>query len=172
MPLVFNDDQAAKLIELLGLPDDTNVVPEGAKPDEAMVAIADTILEVVADLAKNERDSKGEKKPSEIAAAAGRLGMTVIDTDSLTKLHADADEGRQIKAAAARAKVESNVDDAIRHGKITPARRDHWVNLITADPGMADVLASVPNETAVPLNEIGHSAGESDDLTDTPAWFR
>ena len=59
-------------------------------------------------------------------------------------------------------KVEATVDAAIDEGKITPGRRKHWVSLITADSRMADVLASIPDETAVPLSEIGHSAAESD----------
>ncbi|MGV9827296.1 phage protease [Gordonia sp. NPDC003429] len=158
MALTLTDAQTTTLLELLGLPIDTTDI--------------DAILAVIDDLAKAEKSGDGaDTKPSEIAAAAGRLGLTVIDADTLTQLHADADEGRQIKAAAARAKVETAVDHAIQHGKITPARRAHWVNLITADPGMADVLAGVPNETAAPMNEIGHGH-ETDDLTDTPAWFR
>jgi hypothetical protein len=31
------------------------------------------------------------------------------------------------------------------------SRRKHGVSLIAAEPGMADVLAAVPDETAVPL---------------------
>ena len=98
-----------------------------------------------------------------------KVGST--DSDSLAALRTEAAEGRQVKAAAAKAKIDGQVNDAIRAGKITPARRDHWVTLITADPGMADVLASVPDETAVPRTEIGHSA-DTDDLTDAATWFR
>ncbi|WP_264034220.1 hypothetical protein [Mycobacterium interjectum] len=39
---------------------------------------------------------------------------------------------------------------------------------------MHDVLASIPNETAIPMSEIGHSAAESDtQLTPdgVPQWF-
>jgi hypothetical protein len=45
---------------------------------------------------------------------------------------------------------------------------DRRVTLIKARPGMAEVLASVPNETAVPMTEIGHSV---DPAADKPAWF-
>jgi hypothetical protein len=83
-------------------------------------------------------------------------------------------EGRQIKAAAEQAKTAAAVDDAIRKGKITAGRRKHWVSLIAADPGMADVLASVPDETAVPLSEIGHGVDSEDSsaLAQTAEWFR
>lgn len=157
MTLTFTDEQVARLLELLGLPADTTDVA--------------TVLATVEDLAAAE--SAGGGKPSEIAAAAGRLGLTVVDADTLTALHAAADEGRHIQAAAARAEIEGTVTDAIGKGKITPGRRKHWINLITADPAMADVLASVPNETAMPLTEIGYSKSlEGDDLTGTPTWFR
>ncbi|WP_369815635.1 hypothetical protein [Mycobacterium sp. 852002-40037_SCH5390672] len=56
-------------------------------------------------------------------------------------------------------------------GKITAARKKHWQMLIEADPGMAEVLASVPNETAVPMTELGHSLEPVDAGADKPAWF-
>lgn len=153
---VFTPEQSAKLLDLLGLPPDT--------------ADAELILATVADLVSQ---AAGEHKPSEVAAAAKRSGLDVIDTDSLAALRRDATEGRQLKAAAVQQRVEASVDDAIGRGKITPARRKHWVTLIGADPGMADVLASVPNETAAPLTEIGHGVGsESDELAARADWFR
>jgi hypothetical protein len=46
------------------------------------------------------------------------------------------------------------------------------VSLIQADPGVADVLASVPDNT-VPITEIGHGVGALDgDLAQTAEWFR
>ena len=84
-------------------------------------------------------------------------------------LRRDAAEGRKLAAAAALAKVEAAVDDAINNGKITPARRKHWVTLIEADPEMANVLAAVPNETGVPLTEIGHSTEA--ELAEASRWF-
>jgi hypothetical protein len=107
-----------------------------------------------------------------VAAAAKHNGMEVLDSDTAAALHRDAAEGRRIAASAARAKVEASVDDAIGKGKITPARRKHWVSLIEADPGMEQVLAAVPNETAVPMSEVGHSAdGGTGDLADAGEWF-
>lgn len=156
MTITFNDEQQARLFELLGLPADT-------KPEDI-----DAILTVVDDLAKQAADGA---KPSEIAAAAKRIGLDTIDAASLEALHRDATEGRTIKAAAVKQKIEQSVDDAIGKGKITAARRKHWVDLITADPGMGEVLASVPNETAVPLSELGHST-ETGDTTEEADWFR
>jgi hypothetical protein len=155
-PLTFTPEQSAQLLELLGLPADTTD--------------ADLIVATVADLAAQAAGS--EQKPSDVAAAAKRQGLEVIDADTLTALRAEATEGRQIKAAAAKQKIEDTVTAAIAKGKITVARRKHWVDLIAADPGMSDVLASVPDETAVPLTQIGHSIGDESGQPETPEeWF-
>ena len=36
------------------------------------------------------------------------------------------------------------------------------MKLAAADPGMLEVLASVPDETAVPMTELGHSIEPAD----------
>ena len=155
MALMFDDDQAAALLAALGLPDDTTDV--------------DTILATVTD-AVGEQD---EPKPSAVAAAAKRIGFDVIESASLESLRREATEGRQLKAATERQGIETTVDAAIGKGKIAASRRTHWITLIGADPGMADVLASTPDETAVPLSEIGHSVvGESSEMAETAEWFR
>jgi hypothetical protein len=154
MALTFNDEQAAALIEALALPAETD--------DIAL------ILATVADLAAQAAGMNPEK-PSTVAAAARKAGLEVVDTDTLATLRHDAAEGRKIAAAAAQQKIEATVEDAISKGKITPARRKHWVTLILADPGMGEVLASVPNETAVPMTEIGHSL--EPELAESSAWF-
>lgn len=160
MTTTFTDEQSAKLLELLGLPADTDT------------ADVDAILAVVEDLAKQANEAAAAK-PSDVAAAAKRIGLEAIDADSIAALRADAAEGRQLKVAAAKEKIETTVAAAISKGKITPARRTHWVNLITADPGMADVLASVPDETAAPMTEIGHGqTGDDNYTTEAATWFR
>lgn len=154
MELTFDDTQAAALLEALGLPADTDDI--------------DLIVATAVDLA-TQVEALDPAKPSTVAAAAARNGMEVIDKDTADALRRDAQEGRKIAAAAARAKVEAAVDDAVNKGKITPARRKHWVSLIEADPAMADVLAAVPDETAVPLTELGHST--EPDLAESVQWF-
>lgn len=158
MALTLNDDQEADLLKLLGL-------PEAAPGDTDAGLVIDTIVDLAAQV-----EALDPAKPSTVAAAAKRNGMEVIDTATADALRRDAAEGRKIAAAAARAKVESAVDDAIDKGKIMASRRKHWVTLIEADPGMADVLAATPNETAVPLSQIGHAADNADHAQ--PAgWF-
>ncbi|MDT5185810.1 MAG: hypothetical protein QOI29_3968 [Mycobacterium sp.] len=158
MGLKFFDEQTAALLDALGLPPDTGD--------------AQLVLDTAADLAAQTAAIDNEK-PSTIAAAAKKAGLEVIDAADADALRRDAAEGRRIVAAAARAKVEAAVEDAINKGKITTARRKHWVTLIEADPGMADVLASVQDETAVSLSEVGHGVtpGDTTHPTDAAIWF-
>jgi hypothetical protein len=155
MALTFDDDQAGTLLQALGLPEDTD--------DVALV------VQTAADLASQAADP-GMAKPSTVAAAARRSGMEVLDKDTAEAQRREIAEARQIKAAAAKAKVEAAVDDAVDKGKITAGRRKHWVQLLEADPGMADVLASTPPQTAVPLSEIGHQA-EMNGAPEKTGWF-
>lgn len=142
------------MLEALGLPADTTDT--------------DLIVAAATDLAQ-QVEALDPSKPSTVAAAAARNGMEVLDKGTADALRRDAQEGRRITAAAAHAKVEASVDDAIDKGKITASRRKHWVDVIGADPGMADVLAAVPNETAVPLTEIGLGGGGDSD--EPVPWF-
>jgi len=152
----FTPEQVTALLEALGLPPDT---------DDAQL-----VVDTAADLAA-QVEALDPAKPSTVAAAAARNGMEVLDRDTADALRRDAQEGRRIAAAAARAKVEAAVDDAVSKGKITPARKRHWISLLENDLGMADVLAAVPNETAVPMSEVGHAAHNTGDLAERSAWF-
>ena len=157
MALTFTDDQAAALLDALGLPADT--------------ADAQLVVDTAKDLAA-QAEAMDPAKPSTVAAAAKRNGLELLDKATVEALRRDAQEGRRLAAAADLAKVEASVDDAISKGKITAARRGHWVTLIQADPGMAQVLASVPAETAVPLTELGHSREATDaDADGVSQWF-
>ncbi|KZS70655.1 hypothetical protein A4G26_25435 [Mycobacterium kansasii] len=155
MALMFDDEQAAELLGALGLPANTTDI------DTTLATVKDAVTASTAESAQ----------PSAVAAAARRVGLELIDADTISALRRDAAEGRQLKAAAARKKIEDTVNDAISKGKITVARRQHWVNLISADPAMAEVLASVPDETAVSLTEIGYSLAEEATNGPTDAWF-
>lgn len=164
-PIAFDAEQTDQLLTLLGLPIDDPTID------------AEAILATLTDLASAEGAGGDDTKPSSVAAAASKLGLTLLDADSVAKMRADAEEGRQIKAAAARADIEAKVDTAINRGAITPARRDHWLTLLSADPAMADVLAATADSTAVPITERGYNLTTQDgtnpgSLTDAAEWFR
>lgn len=142
-PTGLTPEQWGAIVALVGL-DDT------ATPDDVVAAIQD--------LAQVEAAGAGQ--PSAIVAAARKRGLEVLDGELVAKLKADAAEGRKVLAKAASDRREGIVHAAISRGAITPGRRKHWLALLEADPGMEQVLASTPAETAVPLSAIGHSTGE------------
>lgn len=151
MALTLNDEQEAQLLDLIGLP--------AAEPGETNV---EDVLDTIADLAEEGTKATasaqaGGETPTGIAAAAKAAGLEVVDPSTLDDLRAQAAEGRRLAAAAAQAKVAASVDDAISRGKIAPSRREHWLTICAADAGMVDVLAGIPDETAVPMTELGHS---------------
>lgn len=156
LTLEFDDAEAAVLLDRLGLADD--------------VTDTDLIKETLADALRG-APLMADAPPSQIAAAAKRHDLEVMDTQTLAALRHDAQEGRKIAAAAKAQKIEAAVDEAVTKGKITAARKQHWVTLCTHDEKMLEILASVPNETAVPMTELGHSIEPVDADADKPAWF-
>lgn len=156
LTLEFDDAEAAILLDRIGLDADTSDV--------------DTIKATLLDTLRG-APLMADTPPSQIAAAAKKHDLEVMDTQTLAALRHDAAEGRKIAAAAKQQKIEAAVDDAVSKGKITAARKGHWVTLATHDEKMLEVLAAVPNETAVPMTELGHSLEPVDAGADKPAWF-
>ena len=155
MTLAIDDTQTAALLEALGLPADT--------------ADSDLVVATAADLAA-QAQGVDPAKPSTVAAAARKHGMDLVDHDTHEALKRDAAAGRQIAAAAARAKVEAAVEEAINTGRITPGRKN-WITLCENDDTMLQHLASIAPGTAVPLDEIGHAADTTGDLAEPAPWF-
>lgn len=107
------------------------------------------------------------------AAAARRLpdGVTTIDSEVLATLQANAALGRAAAERQEREDRERVVDAALSKGKITPARRGHYLKLMAADPkGTAELLDGLPDEIAVPISEIGHAAA-SESSSEELDWF-
>lgn len=135
-----------RLTEALGLPEPAD--------DETVVSTVEDLV------------TKPEPKPEDIAAAAG------LDPATLTQLRSDAEQGRVLAAAARKREVTDVVHAAAQAGKITASRIPHWVTMIEADPAMADTLASIPNEFAVPLTAIGHGLEAEREVAEQAEWFR
>ncbi len=112
MALTLTDEQSTELLDTLGLPADTT--------DPALV------LDTVKDLAA-QAEGVDPAKPSTVAAAAAKAGLEVLDAATVAALRHDAAQGRQLAAAAAHAKVEASVDDAIAKGKISRPPPCSWV---------------------------------------------
>lgn len=98
-----------------------------------------------------------ETEVDEPAAATEPVAASAIavDRDQLARLQADAKMGREAREAQIAAAREHVVDEAIRMGKFAPARRDHYLSLMTADEeGTRTLLASLADDV-IPTKERG-----------------
>ncbi|GAA3963015.1 head maturation protease, ClpP-related [Gordonia caeni] len=98
-------------------------------------------------------------KPSDAAqltALAEAHGLRVVDVDWFTEMEAAIEQAAADAQARRLADQAQVVENAIEAGKITPARREHFVALMAADEdGTAALLDSLPANLAVPTDEIG-----------------
>ncbi|MDM2446229.1 ATP-dependent Clp protease proteolytic subunit [Mycobacteroides abscessus] len=124
-------------------------------------------------------DEIDEGQVAELAAAAAKLGLSVIDPGTLAEMQRNSSLGAKAHAQMETQRITAAVDAAISLGKITPARKEHFVTLMRADEvGTTQLLAGIPAYTAVPMNELGHAlepqafAGgdQGGDVTESPTY--
>ena len=85
-------------------------------------------------------------EPAPVPAAASALpaGVVPVDQATLDDLRAQAAQGVQARAQQLTEKRDRVISDAVRAGKITPARRGHWETAWAADAdGAEQALASL-----------------------------
>ena len=139
-------------------PGSTNPEMEGAMPDEILMAGlrerlgltetdgAEAILAAV--------DNLADQPTAEVAPMPE--GVALIESDQLAALQAAAAEVAAMRAERDAERRAGMVDAAVADGRITPARRDHWLAQLNADEeGVAGVLAALPS--VLPVVEVGHS---------------
>lgn len=142
----FTDEQLTALLEALGLAEDADA--------DAIVTAAEELATTPPETAAASADT-----PTTVAASAARLGLQLVDGETLEARLARGDEAY---ARLQREDCERVVDTALGRGAITPARRDHFLQLMAADTeGTTALLAGLPSGLAVPLAEVGH--GQSGD---------
>lgn len=140
-----------------------------ADDDAVLKAFDDAIATHPA--ADAESGDAAEATPEQIAAAAKKHGLTVLDAGVAQRLTADAAAGREARDRQQREDDTRVVDAAIGKGKITPARRDHFIALMSSDrKGTTDLLEKTLQESAVPLTEMGHSTEPVENVTDNPVY--
>lgn len=141
----ITDDQLTALREALGLAEDADI---------------DAIVTSVEELATAPAAAASTEPAGDTAAASARLaaaGVVTIDGEVLASLESRASRGDAAAARQEREDRERVVDTALSEGKITPARRAHYLALMSADPqGTTELLSGLPKELAVPLSEVGH----------------
>lgn len=156
MALTLTDEQETSIREALGLAEDVD---------------ADAIVTAIEDLATAppETDASASASGTANASRTAALpdGVVAVDADQLAALQAQAARG---VAAAERQDLEDReriVNEAVRAGKIPPARKNHWLKQLEADAGAADTLNSLA-PGLVPVGEpIGHGSDASEsDMSD------
>jgi len=106
------------------------------------------------------------------APAPADNGTVVVDAAQLDELRKAAALGTQAYQRQQTEDRQRLVDAAVKDGRIPPARRDHWLTQLQADPGAADTLAKLA-PGLVPVAEAGHggsldpAAQDAQDL----GWF-
>lgn len=93
--------------------------------------------------------------PAPAAPAAPPAGTVLTDEAALAELHVAAALGREAHARQQREDRERAVKAAVQSGRIAPVRAAHWLTLLEADPGSADVLASLEPVLTVEGAELG-----------------
>lgn len=98
-------------------------------------------------------------------AKAAPEGTVVMDASAVEELRAQAAAGVAAAEAAAEAHREQVVSNAVQTGKIPPARKDHWLNLLVLDAGTETVIEAMP-ENVVPVVATGYTGGVDEAATD------
>lgn len=155
-----DDDILAKTRDALGIKDD----PKADDPDPGAKIIEPSPVVPVPDAVP----------APEVAAAAARAKANgeVVELDKATyeQMMANAQLGAKAHATLTAQAHAQVVDKAIDEGRITLARRDHYMSLMTADSAdTTDLLTKrLQPGAAVPLHEVGHMAEMSAKNYDDP----
>jgi len=157
--------------------------PAAANAPQAQPAATTTPLAPQAPAATASTDSTStattqvqeELTPQAVAAAAGSLGLQVIDTVMLGQLQRDALAGRQARDEQDKARRDAIVQQAVRQGKIAPGAFQAFRKQADSDEsGLVTLLAAMPE--ILPTVQIGHGEqftgadpGSDRSATDTAA---
>lgn len=149
--LEFTTEQDAALLAALGLASDSTDAQ----------AVVDAVVALAADEANEPPDTPKAGDPP-VAASAAKLpeGMQIVETATIEALRVDAAAGRAAREEQLTDQRRALVAAAVNDGRIAPVRREHWVTQLAADPGAAEVLASLAKGLIPVDGERGHAGEE------------
>lgn len=135
-----------------------------ASEDEVLASLEELQSEDETTVPEVETDDKSEEVESEDEGSEpveASKDAVVIDRATLEQLKSDAAQGVEARREQVSAKHERILDEAIKAGKIIPARKAHFASLLERDPqGTEDYIEKL-EAGAVPVSEIGTSAEAS-----------
>lgn len=135
----MTDTLSAGLRQRLGIADDT--------ADEATLLAA--VDQALAERAEPVAASTTTSTPA---------GTVLIEAGALEELRTQASAGAEAREQQLIDQRTRAVDAAVQDGRIPPARREHWLAQLAADPGAETVLVSLAAGT-VPLTALGSDEG-------------
>lgn len=138
--LTMSDTFLASVRDRLG-------VPEAEASEETVLAALDEVLTEQADAP---------------AASAATIpdGTQLIESNVLDQLRADANAGREARDEQIRARRDGIIENALREGRITAASAPSFRAMLEADETAATATINSLAANTVPVDEIGHTAGE------------
>lgn len=138
---VAYSDLTAGLRERLGVTD------ANATDDELLAAVDEALTEQVDDT-----------PAASAASTALPEGTIAVDATVWEETQSNARLGAEARAEQDRTRRDTIVDAALKNGQITPKSKADWrARLDKDEKEYASVLASLPKNTAVAVNEVGHS---------------
>lgn len=142
--VAFSDESTATLRQKLGVNDDADETAILAALDEAL---------------QERAEPQVTNQPPE--------GVVAIDSAQLEELRNAAEAGRRASERQEREDRERIVDQAITDGRISPARREAWLNRLTADPAEVETLNAL-EAGLVPVTMLGSARDLDDDQNINP----
>lgn len=134
---MFTDEQLNSLRQSVGVPEDADAA-----------TILDALTEALDERAVDEPQTT-------TTTATVPDGMVLMDAEQHEQLVANAAAGREARDEQQTQAREALVTAAVADGRIPPASRERWQNLLAADEGAAQTLAQLAPGT-VPLESVGH----------------
>lgn len=139
-------------LQKLGLDADADEATIDAKIDETIAAAE-----------KEPEQAPAEPTADDVAKVAAKFGLTVMDKAVAEQMRADAAAGAEARAQQVREANETTIQNALREGCIAPASTQTWRDELAKNPdGVKALLESMPRNSAVPVDGIGHGVSRED----------
>lgn len=91
-------------------------------------------------------------------------GVVMVDATKYAELEAQAQAGVEAQAKSDAERREGIVSKAVEEGRIAPANRDMWVDMLAKDePGTVALIGSLTPNAAVPVVPIGNAEDAEQD---------
>lgn len=156
-------------------PADTTT-PEKKGTDNMSDALTQGLRERLGIPAEATLDDRGllaavDEALAEQTAPTTPAGTVVLDEAQYEALRTDAAAGREAREQQLATHRENLVDAAVNDGRIAPARREHWLNSLAADPGAAETLAGLA-KGLVPVDSVGYTGGVEESTDEDRSYTR